>query len=128
MMSRLPHVLIVDDVADNREIYAEYLRFRGFSVSEAATGTDAIKEVRRGDPDVVLLDMRLPDLDGVEVSRRIRALSASRPVIIGLSAGVPNKEVDVALASGCALFLTKPCLPETLESEIRRILDMPASV
>ena len=62
-------MLIVDDAPDNREAYAEYLRFRGFRTLEAATGADAIEQAREHRPDVILLDLRLPDIDGLEVSR-----------------------------------------------------------
>ena len=127
-MIRAPHVLIVDDVPDNREVYAEYLKFRGFAASEAGTGAQALEAVRCRTPDVVLLDMRLPDIEGAEVCRRIRAAGADRPLIIGLSACVSQEDVARALASGCVSFLTKPCLPETLEAEIRRVLHLPAPV
>jgi CheY-like chemotaxis protein len=127
-MTESTRVLIVDDVRDNREVYAEYLRFRGFSVSEAATGAEALDQVGRGEPDIMLLDMRLPDFDGSEVSRRVRASGSARPFIIALSACVSHTDVDEALASGCVSFLSKPCLPETLETEIRRVLNMPAAV
>jgi CheY-like chemotaxis protein len=125
-MRTSPHVLIVDDVPDNRELYVEYLRFRGFRVTEAASGTEALAALHEVAPDVVLLDMRLPDIEGAEVCRRMVA-GPRKPVIIALSAGVARQDVDRALANGCAMFLTKPCLPETLETEIRRVLDMSAS-
>lgn len=127
-MTGSPRVLIVDDVRDNREVYAEYLRYRRFSVTEAATGAEALAAVRQHDPHAVLLDMRLPDLEGTEVCRRIRQMPDRNPAIIAVSAGVANSEIDTALANGCAVFLTKPCLPEALEAEIRRILDMSAEV
>jgi two-component system, cell cycle response regulator DivK len=121
-MTRPTRVLIVDDSQDNREIYVEYLRFRGFSVSEAATGAEALAKVFREDPDVMLLDMRLPDVNGADVSRRLRALQSNRPTIIALSASVFEGDVSTALGNGCDAFLAKPCLPETLEMEIRRLV------
>jgi two-component system, cell cycle response regulator DivK len=120
--SRKTRVLIVDDAEDNREVYAEYLRFRGFAVTEAATGAAALEEVSRVDPDVVLLDMRLPDINGSDVSRQLRARQARRPTIIALSASVFDSDIATALGSGCDAFLAKPCLPETLEREIRRLV------
>ena len=66
-MHRPPRVLIVDDDRDNREAYAEYLRFRGFEIDEADTGAKAVEQALRLNPDLVLLDMRLPDIDGAEV-------------------------------------------------------------
>ena len=114
-------VLIVDDARDNREAYAEYLRFKGFAVTEAATGADAINEAaRRKEPAVVLLDMRLPDMAGEEVSRRLRRMRGSNLTIIAVSACAAEDDVTRALESGCDTFLSKPCLPETVEQEIRR--------
>lgn len=120
-MRESTRVLIVDDVRDNREAYAEYLRFKGFTVTEAATGADAIRHVARlNEPQTVLLDMRLPDMDGEEVSRRLRRMRGSNLTIIAVSACTAEDDVTRALESGCDTFLSKPCLPETLEMEIRR--------
>jgi two-component system cell cycle response regulator DivK len=122
-MNRAPRVLIVDDDRDNREAYAEYLRFRGFDIVEAMTGAQAIEEVLRSHPDVAVLDLRLPDIDGTEVCRRLRE-QAECPCIIALSACVFSNDVETALASGCDYFIAKPCLPETLEREVLRVLDL----
>ena len=122
-MSPAPLVLIVDDAPDNREAYVEYLRFRGFRTLEAGTGAEAIALARLHQPDVLLLDMRLPDIDGLEVSRLVRAdptLLQSR--IIAVSAAVFPADVAAALASGCHVFLQKPCLPDALVTEIERLL------
>ncbi len=121
-MKRTPLVLIVDDARDNREAYAEYLRYRGFRTTEAATGLEALRESRRSRPDVVLLDMRLPDVGGLEVSRLLNRDSAMRPRIIAVSASVYPSDVAAALDNGCDAFLGKPCLPDDLVSEIRRLL------
>jgi two-component system cell cycle response regulator DivK len=120
-MNRSPLVLIVDDARDNREAYAEYLRYCGFRTTEAATGEEALRESRRLRPDVVLLDMRLPDVAGPEVSRRLRA-DRVRPRIIAISACVYPNDVAAALDSGCDAFLSKPCLPDDVVSEIHRLL------
>ena len=120
-MYRPPRVLIVDDDRDNREAYAEYLRFRGFEIDEADTGAKAIEQVLRLNPDLVLLDMRLPDIDGAEVEPAAPHPRQS-PRIIALSACVFSEDVEAALASGCDHFLAKPCLPETLEAELLRVL------
>jgi DNA-binding response OmpR family regulator len=120
-MKHTPLVLIVDDERDNREAYAEYLQFRGFRTRQAATGAGALREARRSKPDVVVLDMRLPDLPGMEVSRRLRS-GGFACSIIALSACVFQADVDAALESGCDAFLAKPCLPDALVEEIRRLL------
>ena len=117
-------VLIVDDAPDNREAYAEYLRFRGFRTLEAGTGAAAIALARSEQPDVILLDMRLPDIDGLDVSRLVRADPMLRQSkIIAVSAAVFPADVAAALASGCHVFLQKPCLPDALVAEIERLLE-----
>ena len=115
-------ILVVDDERDNREAYAEYLRHHGYRTAEAATGREALDKAARNNPDLVLLDMRLPDMEGTEVSRRLRE-KASRPMaIIALSACVFEKDVAAAMESGCDAFLAKPCLPDEVLAEIRRLL------
>ena len=122
-MAEAPLILIVDDAPDNREAYAEYLRFRGFRTLEAATGQEAIDQARTGLPDVILLDLRLPDIDGLEVSRYIRASAAlDHTKIIAVSAAVFPADVAAAIESGCHVFLQKPCLPDALVAEIERLL------
>jgi two-component system cell cycle response regulator DivK len=121
-MAPHPLILIVDDVRDNREGYAEYLRFRGFGVQEAGTGTDALELATRCQPDVIVLDMRLPDIDGTEVTRRLRSAGFERTTIIAVSACVSRADVGAAIESGCDSFLPKPCLPDALVNEINRLL------
>jgi two-component system, cell cycle response regulator DivK len=121
-MTRKPLVLIVDDAVDNREGYAEYLQFHGFRTQQAGTGREALLKARQAHPDVVLLDLRLPDLDGAEVTRRLRASWRRQTPIIALSACVFGSDVANALSSGCTAFLCKPCLPDTVLAEIKRLL------
>jgi two-component system cell cycle response regulator DivK len=123
-MPPAPLVLIVDDAPDNREAYAEYLRFRGFRTLEAATGAAAIDQARRHRPDVILLDLRLPDIDGLEVSRVVRAdQTLQQSKVIAVSAAVFPADIADAMESGCHAFLQKPCLPDMLVAEIERLLE-----
>ena len=123
-MPRAPLVLIVDDALDNREAYAEYLRFRGFRTLEAATGAEAIEQARAHRPDVILLDLRLPDIDGLEVSRHVRGSGdLQHSKIIAVSAAVFPADIAGAMESGCDAFVQKPCLPDALVAEIERVLE-----
>jgi CheY-like chemotaxis protein len=126
-MTESPLVLIVDDARDNREPYVEYLQSQGFRTREAETGRGALEQARRYNPDVILLDMRLPDLAGVEVTRRLRATGFARARIIALTACVFQRDVAAAIESGCDAFLAKPCLPDAVVAEIRRLLGTQAA-
>lgn len=120
-MKPAPLILIVDDASDNREAFAEYLQLRGFRTAQAGNGQQALEEYDRSVPDVVLLDMCLPDVPGVEVSRRIRLMKRGT-TIIAVSACAFEQDVAAAMASGCDAFLAKPCWPDTVVGEIRRRL------
>ena len=123
-MDESPLVLIVDDAGDNREAYAEYLQHKGFRVAEASTGTHGLEQAYRCNPDVIILDMRLPDLAGYDVSRQLRATGFEKTVILALSACVTTEDISTALEAGCDAFLAKPCLPETVVSEIWRLINL----
>jgi len=116
-------VLIVDDVEDNRRIYAMFLRFEGFHVTTAVDGYDALAQVRAGLPDLVVMDLAIPGIDGWEVTRTLKRDTRTRaiPVIAVTGHALAGAEAR-AREAGCDAFLTKPCLPETLSQEIRRIL------
>jgi CheY-like chemotaxis protein len=122
-----PLVLVVDDAQDNREAYCEYLRYSGFAVAEAGTGHEALSKARALAPDLVLLDLRLPDVDGFEVTRRLRTWARTRRAKIAvLSACVFPAEMAAAIKSGCDTFIRKPCPPDAVVTEIRRLLRAPA--
>jgi two-component system cell cycle response regulator DivK len=125
-MPQAPLVLVVDDSLDNREAYVEYLRFRGFRTLEAATGQQAITIAHTHRPDLVVLDLLLPDIDGLAVSQQIRAARDLAPTkIVAVSARVYPSDITSALASGCDAFLQKPCLPDVLVREMERLLALP---
>ncbi len=113
-------MLIVDDSADTREMYAEYLKLSGFRVAQASNGLDAIAVAEQSDPDVILLDLSMPGLDGWEVIRRLRDnQKTNRAKIVVLS----GREDTPAGAVTYDAFLVKPCLPDDLARELRRVLD-----
>ncbi len=123
-----PRVLIVDDYPDAREMYSEYLQFSGFDVVEASNGMEALQRAVDAAPDIILMDLSLPVMDGWEATRRLKAdkRTATIPVVAltghalaGISEGARN--------AGCDAFVTKPCLPEDLVKEIRRVLDEASS-
>jgi CheY-like chemotaxis protein len=117
-------ILIVDDFEDARELYAEYLRLRGYEVSGAADGPEALHLALPSHYDLIILDLALPRMDGIAVLRVLRAApgTARTPIII-LSASVGNEPRDESLRAGADLFLEKPCLPDELESVVVKLLN-----
>jgi CheY-like chemotaxis protein len=115
--------LIVEDYEDAREMYALYLDSVGFEIDLAADGQEAIARVRAKPPDVVVLDIALPKLDGLAVIRVLRGEgSTARVPIITLSASAGPQVSQQAVEAGADLVLEKPCLPEELEAAIRRFV------
>lgn len=123
-MEQQPLILIAEDDADNREGYAEFLSYLGYTVAQATNGQDAIESTRQLRPDVLLLDLALPVVDGWEVARVVKSDQHLRnTVIIALSACVFPGDVLRATAAGCDLFLDKPCYPQRVADEIQRMLE-----
>ena len=119
-----PLVLVVDDVAHGREIFAEYLEFRGFRVATAADGLEAMDKAFELLPDIILMDLSLPQLDGWEATRRLKADARTSSIpIIALTAHALAAAHDRAKEVGCDAVVTKPCIPKDLEAEVRRQLD-----
>jgi len=116
-------VLLVDDFTDNRELFAEYLEISGFRVAQAATGEEAVALAKREVPDVVLMDVTLPDIDGWEATRRLKGEPGAAGVPVIMLTGRPRDEAaPEAKAAGCAGLLTKPCLPEDVLAEVQKVL------
>ncbi|HAJ18037.1 MAG TPA: two-component system response regulator [Microbacterium sp.] len=112
-----PKVLIVEDNEMNRDMLTRRLTKKGFLVSTAEDGQEAVDCIDGISPDIVLMDMSLPKMDGLEATRRIRSSALKRNVpIIVLTANATTIDRDNALAAGCDDFETKPVnLPQLLE-------------
>jgi len=107
MTSSLGHILIVDDEAQVREVLIEFLAGEGYTVEGFASGSDALDAVTREPPDLVLLDIHMPGVDGVEILRRIRALDDKIAVIMVTA----NEDVAIAretLKLGAVDYVAKP--------------------
>jgi CheY-like chemotaxis protein len=116
-------VLVVDDFQDNREMFAEFLSISGFRVAEAATGPEALTRTFELMPDVILMDLSLPELDGWEVTRRLKSDARTRHIpVVALTGHALADHSREAKDAGCDGFLTKPCLPEALVVEVERVL------
>jgi two-component system, cell cycle response regulator DivK len=121
-----PLVLIVEDQADLRELYAQELTISGFDVIQAANGADAITHTADHIPDVVLMDLSLPIVDGWEATRRLKHDQRTSHIpVVALTAHDGSGELQRATRAGCDWFVPKPCQPNDLVEEVRRVLAGP---
>jgi two-component system, cell cycle response regulator DivK len=111
-------ILVVDDYADNRQMYAELLAYTGYRVTEARDGAEAIAMAHQVMPDLIIMDLSLPVIDGWEATRRLKADERTRHIlIVALTGHAPEGltgHSESALDAGCDALLTKPCSPDAL--------------
>jgi two-component system OmpR family response regulator len=115
------HVLVVDDEPNIVDVISMALRYEGFAVQSAGTGADAIAAVAASKPDVMVLDVMLPDFDGFEVARRLAGARAGVPIIF-LTARDATEDVVHGLTVGGDDYVTKPFSLEELVARIRTVL------
>jgi two-component system, cell cycle response regulator DivK len=115
-------VLLVDDGQDNRDIYRTMLEHGGHIVVEALNGAEAIPLARDWSPDVIVMDVRMPIMDGLEATRRLKAIEAtsSIPVLV-LTAHAQASDKRDALNAGATSYLSKPCTPRAVLEEVERL-------
>jgi two-component system, cell cycle response regulator DivK len=118
-----PLILVVDDYQDAREMYAEYLQFSGFRVAEARNGNEALEQAFALKPDLILMDLSLPGMDGWEATRVLKADDRTKSIpVVALTGHALAGASEGAKKAGCDSFVTKPCLPDDLVVEVRRML------
>lgn len=118
-----PLVLVVDDYEDAREMYAEYFVFSGFRVVEARNGVEALQKAAELLPDVILMDLSLPVMDGWEATRRLKGDARTQTIpVVALTGHALMGHSEGARSAGCDAFVTKPCLPDALVREVRRVM------
>jgi CheY-like chemotaxis protein len=119
-----PLVLVVDDYQDAREMYAEYLAYSGFRVAEASNGVEALQKAFDLLPDVILMDLSLPGMDGWAATRRLKTDERTQRIpVVALTGHALAGASESARLAGCDAFVTKPCLPDELVLQVRRMLD-----
>jgi CheY-like chemotaxis protein len=122
-MAKKPSVLVVDDYVDGREMVAEYLAFRGFVVCEASDGFEALELARRIQPEIVLMDLRMPGMDGWEATRRLKQDPKTRHIpIVALTAHALTPETNTARQAGCDAVIAKPCDISVLADSLIKML------
>lgn len=114
-------VLLVEDNEDNRIIYATALRFAGYSVLEAVTGPEGVRHAREDLPDLILMDISIPELDGWEATALLKADPATRHIpIVAVTAHALPEDERRSVAAGCDGYLAKPIAPARLIAEVDR--------
>jgi CheY-like chemotaxis protein len=116
-------VLLVEDNEDNRIVYSTILRHFGFSVMEALNGEEGIAKARSERPDLILMDISIPIIDGWEATQVLKHDPLTREIpIIALTAHALASDREKAMEVGCDGYLAKPCEPRAVVAEVQRFL------
>lgn len=116
-------ILVVDDYEDGRQVVDDVLSHRGYVVHQACSGTEALQLAEELMPDLMILDLALPGVDGWEVARRLKGGKRTAGIVIlALTAHAEEVLLQRARTVGCDAVLTKPCMPGELVEEVGRLL------
>src|SRR5215471_2452447 len=120
-------ILVVEDQPDNRQIIRDVLAPTDYEITEAENGVEALAAIAKQRPDLILMDIQLPGLDGYEATRRIKADVALQaiPIIVVTSYALAGDD-DKARAAGCDAYISKPYSPRQLLAKVREYLSSPA--
>jgi two-component system, cell cycle response regulator DivK len=121
-----PSILVVDDDLDARTMYGVYLKSMGCTVYTATDGAGAIKQALALHPDLIVLDLAMPHVDGWQAAERLRRAPSTRAIPIIALTAIPGARESARL-SGCDAFMAKPCLPQLLWCEVRLLLGIEGS-
>ena len=118
------NILLIEDNEDNRRIVRDLLTSAGYQVIEAVTGQEGVTAAETQGPELILMDIQLPDFDGYEATRRIKANPALNATpIIAVTAYALSGDDRKALEAGCDAYVTKPFSPRALLAKIREYLE-----
>jgi two-component system cell cycle response regulator DivK len=116
-------VLLVEDDDDNQVIYSFILNHHGYAVLQARDGETGVRMAREHLPDLILMDLTMPRIDGLQATRILKADPATAAIpIIALTAHAGREDQVAAKEAGCIAFLAKPVEPQRVEVEVRRVL------
>jgi two-component system, cell cycle response regulator DivK len=116
-------ILVIEDQEDNRQIVRDLMTASGYELIEATTGEEGIEAAAREKPDLILMDIQLPGIDGYEVTRRIKANPKLKKIpIIAVTSYALSGDDKKAFAAGCDGYVTKPYSPRLLLAKIREYL------
>jgi two-component system cell cycle response regulator DivK len=118
-----PRILIVEDNQDNRELIVKALRINGYKVIEAVDGEEAIEKAKSERPDLILMDLFIPKIDGYEVTRRLKGNDEFKNIpVIACTAHAMKGDMEDALAAGCDGYIPKPIDVRQLSNQINSFL------
>jgi CheY-like chemotaxis protein len=121
--SSAARVLLVDDNAEMRELYAFYLEHEGFETDQAAHGFEAFDKALKQRPDAIVMDLRMPKLDGWEAVRLLKNRPTTHAIpIIALTGDDDVEHLKLARNAGCDVVLQKPCTPDALHAALLKLL------
>lgn len=115
-----PHILIIEDSKDDREMYAQFLSMKGYVASAAANGKEGLDKAVALRPDLILMDLRLPVIDGWDLVHRLKADQRTRNCAVVIVTGLTWLQPK---SLECNAWFAKPCPLERLEAEVARILE-----
>lgn len=119
----MKRILIVEDTEDNRRILRDLLTAAGYEILEAMDGAEGVKMALAEQPDLILMDIQLPVIDGYEAARRLKADPATRHIpVVAVTSYALSGDEDKALASGCDGYVAKPFSPRNILGLVRQML------
>jgi two-component system cell cycle response regulator DivK len=121
-------ILVVEDDPDNRRIVAKVLSVEGYDVIEATDGIEALAQARAERPDLILMDLALPNVDGWEATRRLKSDPETRSIpVVALTAVAMRGDEEQARAAGCDDYLPKPARPAAIRAVVKKYTGGPTS-
>jgi two-component system cell cycle response regulator DivK len=117
-----PRILVVEDNAKNLKLVRDVLQHAGYDVVEARTGEEGVEAAIRCEPDLVLMDLQLPGIDGKEALRRLRSTDGRRVPIVAVTAFAMNEDRDQALEAGFDGYVEKPISVRALPNQVSGFL------
>ena len=119
----LQKILVVEDNQDNRELVVKVLKINGYQVIEAVDGEEAIEKTKNENPDLILMDLFIPKIDGYEVTRRLKSDRDLKHIpVIAVTAHAMKGDMEKALAAGCDYYIPKPIDVRELPKQIENFL------
>jgi len=117
-------ILYIEDNADNRLLVKRVLEAEGYQLLEAANASDGLRRIEAERPDLILIDINLPEVDGYTTTARIKAMPGLRAVkVVAITANVMKGDREKTLAAGCDGYITKPIDVDALPGQIARFLE-----